>query len=325
MAALWPNSRIPQFDNSGDLLIGGKAYFYNEGTSTPQVVYSDSGLSVPLDQPVLSEANGRFPAVYLNTTPGSYRQRVLDADDVVIFDDDGVSVNQAADYVPPDTGSTDVTLLFRTGDIKARHGTGAHSGWVRAAGRTIGSATSGATERANADTSALYQFLWGADSTLAVSGGRGATAAGDFAANKTIALPDYRERTLVGLADMGNTASSLLSGNTVDNSEDTITLGATVGTGTHTLTTPQIPSHTHTATFAGDALAPHSHNFNVSGADSPDQIAAGGSNAGATATTSTTNTSGGTPSGTVTVANAGGGGAHPNAQPSVLVTWYLKL
>src|SRR4051812_7358578 len=112
MAALWPHSSTPEFDNSGALLIGGQAYFYNEGTTTPQVVYSDSLLSIPLDQPVETASNGRFPAVYLNTTPGSYRERVLDAGDVVIFDNDGVSVSQAADYVPPDAGSTDTTLLF---------------------------------------------------------------------------------------------------------------------------------------------------------------------------------------------------------------------
>lgn len=321
MAALWPNSRIPQIDANGDPLVGAKAYFYNVTTTTPQTIYSDSGLANPLSQPVLADANGRFPAVFLNTTPGTYRQRVTDADGVVIFDDDGISVPQAADYVPPSTGSTDATLLFATGDIKARHSTGAHSGWVRAAGRTIGSALSGATERANADTSALFQFLWTADSTLAVSGGRGGTAAGDFAANKTIALPDYRERALVGLADMGNTATSLLTGNTIDSSETNITLGATVGVGTHTLDLTQVPAHTHSGTTGNDS-PDHTHNYSIGSGDGNGGMAADGQTQSGTPGTSGANVRHQHP---FTTDSKGGGNAHPNVQPSALVTFYIKL
>jgi hypothetical protein len=61
-----------------------------------------------------------------------------------------------------------------------------------------------------ADTSALFLYLWGADANLAVSGGRGGSAAADYAANKTIALPDWRGRALAGLDDMGNSAAGRL-------------------------------------------------------------------------------------------------------------------
>lgn len=76
----------------------------------------------------------------------------------------------------------------------------APSGWVKANGQTIGSAASGATGRANADTQALFDILW-ADFTNAVlpiqtsAGGastRGASAAADWAANKRMTLPDMR-------------------------------------------------------------------------------------------------------------------------------------
>jgi microcystin-dependent protein len=321
-ASMWPLSRVPFLDESGAPYVGALAYFYNEGTTTPQTVYSDAGLSNPIDQSqgIAANPRGQWPAIFLNTNPGSYRVRATNADgSVVLFDDDGIAVYQSATYVPPSAGSTDTTLLFATGDIKARHGTGVHSGWVRCAGRTIGNAASGATERANADTSDLYSFLWGADSTLAVSGGRGANAASDFAANKTLILPDYRERTLVGLADMGNTAGTLLSGNTVDNSETTTTLGATVGAGTHTLTVPEMPSHTHT--FTGDALAPHSHTYSIGSGDQNGNQAADGTSTDGNPSTSSN--SAGTPSGTNS--NTGGGGAHANVQPSVLITWYIKL
>lgn len=321
-ASMWPLSRVPFLDESAAPYVGALVYFYDEGTTTPQTVYSDAGLSNPIDQSegIAANSRGQWPAIFLNTNPGSYRVRATNADgSVVLFDDDGIAVYQSATYVPPSAGSTDTTLLFATGDIKARHGTGVHSGWVRCGGRTIGSAASGATERANADTSDLYSFLWGADSTLAVSGGRGASAASDFAANKTLALPDYRERTLVGLADMGNTAGSLLSGNTVDNSETTTTLGATVGAGTHTLTVPEMPSHTHT--FTGDALAPHSHTYSIGSGDQNGNQAADGTSTDGNPSTSAN--SAGTPTGTNS--NTGGGGAHANVQPSVLITWYVKL
>lgn len=321
MAALWPNSRIPQIDANGDPLVGAKAYFYDAGTSTPQTVYSDSALSSSLAQPVLADANGRFPAIFQNTTPGTYRQRVTDASDVVIFDDDGVSVPQAADYVPPDAGSTDTTLLFATGDLKARHATGAHAGWVRAAGRTIGSATSGATERANADTSALFQHLWTVDSTLTVSSGRGGTAAGDFAANKTIALPDFRGRALVGLADMGNSASTLLAGVSVDNSETVTTLGATLGTGTHTLTLAQSPSHTHSGT-TGDDSPDHTHTYRIGSSDAGASMAADGASSSGTPNTSGASNKHQHP---FTTDSKGSDGAHPNVQPSALSTVYIKL
>lgn len=69
------------------------------------------------------------------------------------------------------------------------------AGWLLIDGKTIGSAASGATSRANADTLALFTVMWdfsaaavpiytstGAPST------RGASAAADFAANKRLAL-----------------------------------------------------------------------------------------------------------------------------------------
>lgn len=323
MAALWPLSRIPQIDPSGNPYSGAQAFFYNPGTTTPQTTYADGGLSTPNAHngagAVVADASGRFPAVFFNTTPGQYHVRVTDADGIVLFDDDYVDVYQSATYVPPSAGSTDPTLLASTGDIKARHATGSLSGWVRANGKTIGSATSGGTERANADCSALFQHLWTQDSTLTVSGGRGATAAGDWAANKTIALPDWRGRVPAGLEDMGNSAAALLSGNTVDNGETTTTLGATLGVGTHTLTTPQIPSHTHTGTTSTNGA--HTHQYAIGSLDADGGIAADGTNQDHSVST----TSNGDHNHTFTSDATGGGGAHPNVQPTVLVTWLIKL
>jgi microcystin-dependent protein len=108
-------------------------------------------------------------------------------------------------------GTVDPTLLFSTGDVMWIPASGTKTAWVRLNGRTIGNAASGATERANADTSALFAFLWANNSNAVapVSGGRGASAVADYAANKTIGLVDMRGRVPAGLDDMGNSAANV--------------------------------------------------------------------------------------------------------------------
>lgn len=323
MAALWPLSRSKEYDINGDPIVGAKAYFYEIGTLTPQVVYADSDLSEARDQPVETDSYGRWPAVYLNPDPGHYRQRVLDADDVVLFDDDDIDVPLGADYQPPDSGETSVELLARTGDLKARYATGAHSGWVRAAGRTIGSATSGASERANEDCEDLFEHLWNTDANLSVSGGRGANAAADWAANKTIALPDLRDRVIIGLGDMGNSDANRIADSLTD--DDNITLGATAGASTVTLTSSQIPAHTHT--FSGTTSSNGSHNHDVSvrsGDTGPfDGAADGNGSVSGEFSTSTDGSHTHTYSGTTS--STGSGGSHTNIQPGMFATWYIKL
>jgi microcystin-dependent protein len=204
--------------------------------------------------------------------------------------------------------------------------TTAPAGWVRANGRTIGSASSGGTERANADTSALFTFLWTnyGDSVCAVSSGRGASAAADYAANKTITLPDLRGRGLFGLDDMGNSAAGRLG--SVITSQTTN--GASGGTETHTLTEAQLPGHTHGAgTLSANADGGHTHT--VSGG-----ITAG---SGGTTATSGANTvplganaisvTGGSHTHTIggATASTGSGAAHSNMPPAFLTTFIIKL
>jgi microcystin-dependent protein len=146
---------------------------------------------------------------------------------------------------------------------------------VRANGRTIGSATSGATERANADTQVLFEYLWNTvpDSTLPVSTGRGASANADWLANKTITLPDLRGRTIAGLDDMGNSSSGRLTSTGLGNSATV--LGGNGGSQTFTLTTTQLPAHTHSTTVSlngttsGESNS-HTHTVAVSGTTSTD-------------------------------------------------------
>jgi len=91
-----------------------------------------------------------------------------------------------------------VVGAWSTGDVKVTLKTVADSGWVLMNDGTIGDATSGGTTRANADTSALFTLVWTncVNADCAVSTGRGANAAADYAAHKTIALPKALGRAL---------------------------------------------------------------------------------------------------------------------------------
>ena len=137
---------------------------------------------------------------------------------------------------------------FATGMVLSFDGSAAPSGWIFSDGRTIGDASSGGTNRANADCEALFTQYWNsyANAECPVSGGRGASAAADWAAHKTIAVPDRRGRVDAGKDNMGGIAANLLT--TAGSGINGVALGASGGVQTHTLTAGQsgLPSHSHT-------------------------------------------------------------------------------
>jgi microcystin-dependent protein len=126
-----------------------------------------------------------------------------------------------------------VAALFTTGDVKVTFKTTADTGWVLMNDGTIGNAASGGTTRANADTASLFALLWNntLDANCAVSGGRGANAAADYAANKTIALPKALGRDLaISGAGSGLTSRALAS---------------VLGAETKALIEANLPAHAH--------------------------------------------------------------------------------
>lgn len=317
MAIMWNGSLIPWLDMNGNPYRGAKAYFFNANTTTPRAVYWDGELSNVHDHPVTANMAGMFPPIFMPS--GTYRIRLEAEDGTTIWDVDDISAPAVSDVAPPDAGETSITLLARTGDLKARHGTGAHSGWVRAAGRTIGNALSGATERANADTEDLFTYLWAADPNLVVSGGRGSNAAADFASDKTIALPDYRNRVIAGLGDMGNANAARIS-NELFQSGDNVTLGSFAGVDKVTLTEAQTPTHTHT----GTALPAGLHSHGVSGG-LPVATGGGWTSRNAGSSTGVMSSSAGQHSHNLSLSSFGGSEAHTNVQPTQLATIYIKL
>lgn len=82
----------------------------------------------------------------------------------------------------------------------------APDGSIPMAGGTIGNGASGATVRANEDCRDLFCLWWSTynNETLAVSGGRGASANADFDAGKTIAVFDWRGYFLRALNTSGS-------------------------------------------------------------------------------------------------------------------------
>jgi hypothetical protein len=100
---------------------------------------------------------------------------------------------------------------------------------------TIGSASSGSSLRAADDMQPLYEAFWNnfPDSTAPVTGGRGATAAADFIANKPISTPLIQNRA-IGAAGPSET------------------IGTLTGLDFAPIPIEALPNHTH-------ATTPHSH------------------------------------------------------------------
>jgi len=321
-----------QLDTQGRPLAGGLLYFFQAGTTNPQNAFLDSALTLPHPNPITLSADGRVPQFYL--ADGQIKIRLANAAGVTIVAADNLLV------IGPSSGagsppSVDPTTVIATGDVKAKYGTGALTGFVRLNGRTVGSATSGATERANSDVQTLFEYLWTADANLAVSGGRGASANADWLANKTITLPDFRGRVPGALDDMGNSAAGRLTSSFFGTSA--IVLGAAGGGESHTLTEAQIPSHTHSLSASGTTSSDGAHAHQMGARDSTAGFGAGNPGnvefvenfandlSGAPPTSSTAAAHTHTVTVTGTSGAAGGGTAHRTVPPTILVTFYIKL
>lgn len=201
--------------------------------------------------------------------------------------------------------------LEQTGVLKAYLGTTAPSGYVMANGKTIGDASSGATERANADTEDLFKLLWNslANTEAPVSGGRGADANADWTAHKTITLPDLRGRAIIGKDDMGGTAASRVTA--AISGLDATKLGAAGGS-------QYLHAHAHAISDPGHVHGPGGGTGNfASGAAS-----GGGSGLNNTVTGTSTATASAVTGITV---QANGNGDSQNVPPSFVANVIIKL
>ena len=260
MAGTIPLSMTQQFDIYGKPLSGGQLYIIQAGTvSTPQDAFQDTNLTIKQPYPMTLDAAGRVPQFFV--ADGTVKIRLQDKNGVTQLASDSVLV------IGPSAGggggsTVDPTQLIQTGNMIFRYGVGVLGGYVRLNNLTIGSVTSGATERANADCQNLFQYLWGIDSTLAVSGGRGANALADWTANKQLTVPDWRGYSLSALDDMGNVASGRLTSVFASGT----TLGGVGGLSAPTLAVGNLPPHTHNGGGTTQADSPdHAHPYTAGG------------------------------------------------------------
>lgn len=258
---------------------GAKVQFYAGGTTTPLTTYTEAGASTPHNTvSLVTDGNGLWPNVFIPY--GSFDYRILDSDDTII-----TTATNVPNPAPVDPTSTDQNSLMQTGDMIFSPAAVTRAGFVRANGNTIGSGASSATERANDDAETLFTWLWNnlADAQAAVSGGRGGTASADWNANKTIALPDFRGSSPLGLDDMGAGVALRFTGATFGHGNAT-TGGSRVGGSQVTLTEANLAAHAHSpgtlaignyehshgvGTFSISTAGAHTHSGNT-GNDTPD-------------------------------------------------------
>lgn len=85
--------RLPKavgLDSAVRALSGAKAYFYETGTTTPQDTYSDAELTTPHAHPVVADASGVFPPIYLDPAL-KYKVTLTDSADVLVYTVDPVN------------------------------------------------------------------------------------------------------------------------------------------------------------------------------------------------------------------------------------------
>ena len=126
------------------------------------------------------------------------------------------------------------------------------------------------------------------------------TTYGSGDGSTTFNVPDLRGRVVAGIDNMGGSAASRLTSTTITGGADAA--GEVGGAQTHTLTTSEMPSHSHSTDIRRDAVA-----------STPDtiyqlqKIVTGAWN-----TLSFTSSS------------TGGGGAHNNVQPTMVMNYIIK-
>jgi microcystin-dependent protein len=159
--------------------------------------------------------------------------------------------------------------LPTTGDCKLTYKGAADPGWVMMDDGTIGNTGSGASNRANADTQALFTFFYnygasydttwipiftstGAATTRAAQG----TAAAAFAANCRLMLPRQLGRTFVIAPGFAGNIGAGLSQRF---------MGTYGGEENHTLTQAEAPDHLHNVSSSGSGTGTGSGSASVSG------------------------------------------------------------
>ena len=105
------------FDNSGNVLTGGKLYTYAAGTTTPQATYTTAVGNVARSNPIILDAAGRVPGsgeIWLSGNI-SYKFVIKDTNDVLIGTYDnlsGLATAGQSGYITATQNQTVCTVPF---------------------------------------------------------------------------------------------------------------------------------------------------------------------------------------------------------------------
>lgn len=234
---------------------GATCEFFQGGTTTPWVVYGDSGANESLGSKITVDSNARWPSVFIVTgTPYKY----------IITDFTGEIIDSSDDVPNPDPApeATPAPDLFQTGMTTWMQQDSTLIGWLRCNGGTMGSVASNGSESSSNDNENLFTSIWNnsTQETNPVSGGvRGASASADWLDNKNIQLPDMRSGGPLGLDGMGQPAGGFLA-STPFTTGDAITPGSLAGYNSKTVAISEFEVHTHgTGTLVTAQDGDHTH------------------------------------------------------------------
>jgi len=298
-----------------------KLYFVQNGTSQTATFTQGSGanVSVAAGKQAIIYADGKgSTAAVIEIKPNTADASVVTAtlaDDAVTaakIADDAVGADAVADnsigaaainisgngtsgqaVVSDGDGSFSYTSnIVPSGALMPFAGTSAPTGYLLCDGSAVSRSTY-ATLFAALDNGNIY-------------------GAGD--GSSTFNLPDLRGRVIAGQDDMGGSSANRLTNQTGGlNGDD---LGATGGSETHTLTTAQLASHTHSFSDT-DTVSPVSIPRTLIVGAAANSVNVDGSGVRSDSGSITVSISG-------TTSSTGSGSAHNNVQPTIILNYIIK-
>jgi len=146
----------------GTVSPGAKAYFVLTGTSTPAATYTDAALSTPHSDPVVADAAGVFPVVFLDPAV-DYDLTIDDAADALIYEEPHIQ-----DSIDALTQSEIGAVLFPISDAETSAGLvigDLTTNWYYGDIRRYGATTTSTTNRAAVQAS-LNQYSHGGAPTF---------------------------------------------------------------------------------------------------------------------------------------------------------------